>query len=206
VFSAAGRRLGTLRLVCFDSTTGLVRGLIVAQGRRSDREVFLPIQHVKAAGPERVLIDLRPEQWSGLQPFATDESIKDAVLERLEGDPAISPFARSLTVEVRDQRVQLSGYVRTQAEAEKAAAVARSVPGVIAVDRGMRSDDDLASAVREAISRDLGTSGTDVEVRSVLGQVDIVGQVRDQQARRRIENAASRVPGVLVMHNLVTVG
>jgi osmotically-inducible protein OsmY len=205
VFSAAGRRLGKLRLVCFDSNSGLVRGLILSRGRRSNREVFLPIQHVKAAGSERVDTDLRPEQLSGLQSYATDESIKEAVVERLEGDPALRPFARSLRVEVRNQRVQLSGYVRTQAEAEKAAEAARAVPGVIAVDRGMRSDEDLASAVREAISRDLGSSGTDVEVRSVLGQVDIVGRVHDRQAVRRIETAASRVPGVLVMHNLVTV-
>jgi len=206
VLGAAGKRLGKLRLVCFDSDSGLVRGLIVAQRGRTQREVFLPIQHVKAAGAERVVTDLQQEQWTGLQPYATDESIKEAVLERLGQDPAVGHFARSLSVEVREQRVKLSGYVRTQAEAEKAAEVARSVPGVIAVDRGMRSDEDLASAVREAISRDLGTSGTDVEVRSVLGQVEIVGQVRDQRARRRIENAASRVPGVLVMHNLVTVG
>ena len=206
VLGAAGKRLGKLRLVCFDSDGGLVRGLIVAQGGRTQREVFLPIQHVKAAGAERVVTDIQRQQWDGLQPYATDESIKEAVLERLGQDPAVGHFARSLSVEVREQRVKLSGYVRMQTEAEKAAEVARSVPGVIAVDRAMRSDEDLASAVREAISRDLGTSGTDVEVRSVLGQVDIVGQVRDQQARRRIESAASRVPGVLVMHNLVTVG
>jgi osmotically-inducible protein OsmY len=206
VLGASGRRLGSLRLVCFDSESGLVRGLIAAQGRRSDREVFVPIQHVKAAGAERVVTDLQREQWAGLQPFATDESIREAVLERLEQDATVRPFARSLNVEVRDQRVKLSGFVRTQAEAEKAAEVARSVPGVLAVDRGVRSDEDLVSAVREAISRDLGMSGSDVEVRSVFGQVDIIGQVRDRQALRRIENAASRVPGVLVMHNLVTLG
>ena len=206
VLGPSGRRLGTLRLVCFDSESGLVRGLIAASGRRSAREVFVPVQHVKAAGQERVVTDLQRDQWAGLQPYATDESIRGAVLDRLEQDPTVRPFARSLKVEVQDQRVKLSGFVRTQGEAEKAAEVARSVPGVLAVDRGVRSDEDLASAVREAISRDLGTSGSEVEVRSVFGQVDIVGQVRDRQALRRIETAASRVPGVLVMHNLVTVG
>lgn len=205
VLDASGRRLAGLRRVCFDSESGLVGGLIAA-GRRSAREVFLPIEHVKAAGPERVVTDLQMEQWAGLQPFATDESIREAVLERFDQDATVRPFARSLNVEVRGQRVRLTGFVRTQAEAEKAAEVARSVPGVLAVDRGVRSDEDLVSAVRDAISRDLGSLGSAIEVRSVFGQVDIVGQVRDRQALRRIENAASGVPGVLVMHNLVTVG
>ena len=203
---SGGRRLGKLRLVCFDSDTGLVRGLIVTDRRRSDSQFLVPIQNVKAAGPERVVTDLKPNQWSALQPFKTDQSIKEEVVARLEEDRTVRPFARSLRVQVHSQRVLLTGYVRSQAEAEKAAEIARSVPGVIAVDRGMRTDEDLVAAVREAIGRDLGASGAAVEVRSVLGQVDIVGQVRDRQALQRIETAAGRVPGVLVMHNLVTVG
>jgi osmotically-inducible protein OsmY len=80
------------------------------------------------------------------------------------------------------------------------------VPGVVAVERGIRTDDDLARDVREAISRDLGASAANLDVRSEFGRVDIVGRVRDAQALRRIDAAARQVPGVLVMHNLATVG
>lgn len=205
VLGSGGKRLGSLRLVCFDPDTRLVSGLVASKGGRSEEQVFLPISRVKAAGTEQVRTDIEPQQWSSLQPYATDDAIRAAILERFDQDPAVRPLAGSVTVEVRGQRVELRGYVRRQAEAEMIAEVARSVPGVLAVERRLRSDEDLATAVREAINRDLGTSGTGLDVTSVFGQVDIVGQVRDRQALRRIDAAASRVQGVLVMHNLVTV-
>ena len=205
VMSADGKRLGSLRSVCFDPVSGLVGGLIV-DGGRSRQTVLLPLERLKAAGPDRLLTDLRTDQWTSLQPFATDEAIRASILARFEEDSSLRPFVRSLTVEVKGQRVRLAGFVRSQAEAEQAAEAARSVPGVLAVDRELRSDEELVGAVREAIERDLGTSASEVEVKSAFGQVDIFGRVHDRQTLHRIDAAASRVPGVLVMHNLVTVG
>lgn len=204
--SVEGKRRGRLRMVCVDRDAGLVTGLIVAGGRRDRRTLLVPIDRVTAAGPERVVTKLKVGEWASLQAFATDDEIKNAVLERLAQDPSTQPFVRSLTVDVEDQRVRLRGYVRTQPQAEQAAAVARSVPGVVAVERGIRTDEDLARDVREAISRDLGASAANLDVRSEFGRVDIVGRVRDAHALRRIDAAARQVPGVLVMHNLATVG
>lgn len=204
--SHAGKRLGRLRMICFDREAALVTGLIVAGGGRIGRTVLVPIDRVTAAGPERVVTNLKADEWASLQVYASDRAIKDAVLNRLAEDPATRPFVRSLIVEVEDQRVKLRGFVRTQAEAEQAAAVARSVPGVLAVERGIRSDEDLVRAIRDAISRNLGASATDLDVRSEFGQVDIAGQVLDRQALRRIDAVVNAVPGVLVMHNLATVG
>jgi len=204
--SVEGKRRGRLRMVSVDQDAGLVTGLIVAGGGRDRRTLLVPIDRVTAAGSERVVTNLKAGEWATLQVFATDDEIKNAVLERLAQDPSTQPFVRSLTVDVEDQRVRLRGYVRTQAQAEQAAAVARSVPGVVAVERGIRTDDDLARDVREAISRDLGASAANLDVRSEFGRVDIVGRVRDAQALRRIDAAARQVPGVLVMHNLATVG
>ena len=206
VISLEGKRLGKLRMVCFEQKTHLVTGLVVLAGWRGGRAVRIPIGRIKAAGVERITTDIRAQDWPGLQGFASDRAIRDAVLERLTQDETTRALARSITVQVEDQQVRLRGYVRTQAQAEQAAAVARSVPGVVAVDRGIRTDEDLVRAVREAITRDLGASATDLDVRSEFGQVDIAGRVRDRQALQRIEAVASQVPGVLVMHNFATVG
>ncbi len=206
VISVEGKRLGRLRMLCVDRAAGLVTGLIVAGGARTGRSVRVPIDRVKAAGPERVMTNLRADEWASLQDFAPDQAIRQAVLQHLAADPATRLFVRSLTVDVEGQRVKLGGYVRTQVEAEQAAGVARSVPGVLAVDRAVRTDEDLVRAVRDAISRDLGGSATNIDVRSEFGQVDVIGKVRDRQALRRIEAAVGGVPGVLVMHNFATVG
>lgn len=206
VVSVEGKRLARLRMICIDRDAGLVTGLIAVGGARHGRTVRVPIDRVKAAGPERVVTNLRADEWASLQDFATDQAIREAVLQRLAEDPATEPVVRSLTVVVEDQRVKLGGYVRTPTEAEQAAAVARSVPGVLAVERATRTDEDLVRAVRDAISRDLGASATSLDVRSEFGQIDILGRVGDRQALRRIEAAVKAVPGVLVMHNFTTVG
>ena len=206
VISLEGKRLGKLRMVCFEPETHRVTGLVVVAGWRAGRTVRIPIGRIRAAGVERITTDIRAQDWAGLQGFASDRAIRDAVLERLTDDETTRTLARSITVQVEDQQVLLRGYVRTQAQAEQAAAVTRSVPGVLAVDRGIRTDEDLVRAVREAIGRDLGAAATDLEVRSEFGQIDIAGRVRDRQALRRIDAVARQVPGVLVTHNFATVG
>ena len=92
------------------------------------------------------MTNLRADEWASLQDFAPDQAIREAVIQRLAEEPATRLFVRSLTVDVQGQRVKLGGYVRTQLEAEQAAAVARSVPGVLAVDRAIRTDEDLVRA------------------------------------------------------------
>ena len=199
--SREGKRLGKLKMVCFDRDSGMATGLVVLGGGRS---VLVPIGRVKAAGPDRITTDLTGEEWRGLGVFAGDDEIKAAILDRLASDPVTQPFVRSLNVDVQDQRVRLRGYVRTQAQADHAAALARAVPGVPAVELAIHSDEGLARAVKEAIGGALGASAANLEVRSEFGQVDVVGEVPDRQALQRIDAIGSQVPGVSVFHNLAT--
>src|SRR3989449_4544133 len=50
VVSAEGKRLGKLRLVCFDPSSGTLAALVV-DGRRTPERRLLPIERVTAAGP-----------------------------------------------------------------------------------------------------------------------------------------------------------
>src|SRR5947207_3301472 len=71
VVSAEGKRLGKLRLVCFDASSGTVTTLVV-EGRGTRGRRLLPIERVTAAGPFRIATDLKASEWAMLQPFATD--------------------------------------------------------------------------------------------------------------------------------------
>src|SRR6202022_3484755 len=66
-----GKRLGRLRLVCFDPASGRVTALVI-DGRGTPSLRLLPIDRVKDAGPDGVFTDLRSGDWTKLQPFATD--------------------------------------------------------------------------------------------------------------------------------------
>ena len=202
VVSAEGKRLGKLRLVCFDASSSMVTALVV-DGRSTPSRRLLPFERVTAAGPHRIATDLKASEWSTLQPFATDWEIRQGLIQQLATDPALETVRRSLNIDVEDQRVRLRGYVRDLAQAERVAELARSVPGVLQVQRELVSDDELARAVSDAIRRDPATSAAQVQVIARGGTVDITGEAPDRSAARRIESVARQVSGVATVHNLV---
>ena len=204
VRSADGKRLGRLRMVCFDRASGTVTGLVVA-GRGKPDLRLLPIERVREAGPNGIITDLPKGDWARLPTFATDWDIKQAFTEQLMSDPALRALQRSVTIDVQDQMVTLRGYVADQSEAEQVARVIRSVPGVMQVDRKLITDDDMAQAVTEAIHSDPVSKAAEVHVSAHHGTVDITGLAPDRAAVRRIESVASQVPGVQVVHNTVAV-
>jgi len=203
--SAERKRLGKLRLVCFDQDSGAVTALVVA-GRRSAGSLrLLPTEHVHESGPNGLITDLKASEWHTLQPFANDRTLEQAVRERLWADPVLRSFQRSLTIEVQDQQVRLRGYVTNRATAGRAVELAQSVPGVLLVDQAIVADEELAQAVGQALGQDPATAAARIEVRSRFGQVAIAGKVADPAAMRQIEEVASGVPGVQSVHNLTTV-
>jgi osmotically-inducible protein OsmY len=204
VRSADGKRLGRLRLVCFDRASGTVTALVVA-GRGKPSLRLLPIERVREAGPEGIVTDLPSGDWAKLPTFATDWDIKQAFMEQLMADPTLRDVQRSIAIDVHDQVVTLRGYVADQSEAERVARIIRSVPGVMQVDRKLITDDDMARAVTAAIRSDPATRAADVQVSAHHGTVDISGIAPDPSAARRIESVASRVSGVQVVHNMVAI-
>ncbi len=204
VRSADGRTLGRLKLVCFDRASRMVTALVVA-GRGTPSLRLLPIDRVREAGPNGIVTDLPGSDWAKLPPFATDWEISQAIMEQLMADPTLRDVQRSVTIEVQDQVVTLRGYVADQSEEERLAQLVRSVPGVLQVDRKLTTDDDMARAVSNAIRADPGIRGADVRVIAHHGTVDISGIAPDPATARRIESAASQVPGVQVVHNTVSI-
>jgi len=205
VLTADRKRLGKLRLVCFEKDSGTVTDLVLDRRGSAPRLRLLPLQRVKAAGPRGIITELNAGEWATLAPFATDAALQQAILDRLAAEPAVQPFLRSLWVEVRDQQVRLLGYVRDRAAADRATHLAQSVPGVLRVDSGIVADEELAHAVIEALTRDRATAAARVQVRSRFGRVEIVGEAPDAATAPKIEQVAIRVPGVKSVRNLTTV-
>jgi len=204
VRSAEAKRMGSLRLVCFDRASGTVTALVVA-GHGTPSLRLLPIERVREAGPNGIVTDLPSREWPTLPAFATDWEIKQAITEQLMAEPTLREVQRSVTIDVLDQVVTLRGYVADQSEAERVARISRSVPGVMQVDRKLITDDDMARAVTDAIRSDPGTRAADVQVSAHHGTVDISGMAPDPATARRIDSVASRVPGVQVVHNMVSI-
>jgi osmotically-inducible protein OsmY len=204
VVSAEGKRLGKLRLVCFDDASRTVTGLVVA-GRGTPSRRLLPIERLIAAGPDRIMSTVKAADWTTLQPFATDWEIRQAVLQRLTADAALEALTRALSIDVEDQRVRLQGYAASDAQAKRVAQAVRSIPEVAALDLDVVTDEGLAGAVRDALARDAATSGARLQVSAHFGTVDIAGDVPDRATARAIDRVVSQVTGVQVLHNMVAI-
>jgi osmotically-inducible protein OsmY len=199
-----GKRLGRLKLVCFDRVSRTATGLVIA-GRGEPSLRLLPIDLVREAGPDHVLTDFRSRDWTKLQPFASDWEIRQAVLDQFADDPTLRAVQRSISIDVQDQVVTLRGYVTDDAQMEQVARLVRSVPGVLHIERNLITDDGLARAVSEAIRRDAAASAAQVRVNAHDGTVDITGEAPDRASARAVERVASQVPGVQVLHGMVAV-
>src|SRR5438552_1504862 len=204
VMSADGKRLGKLRLVCFDETSRAVTGLVIA-GRGTPSRRLLPINRVISASPDRITTTVKAAEWSTLQPFATDWEIRQSLLQQLTGDPTLQALTRALSIDAQDQRVRLRGYATDDAQAQRVAQAVRSVPEVAELDLGLVTDDGLARAVRESLAGDPATSAARVHVTAHFGTVDIAGDVPDRTTARAIDRVAGQVSGVQVLHNMVAI-
>jgi osmotically-inducible protein OsmY/sporulation protein YlmC with PRC-barrel domain len=199
-----GKRLGRLRLVCFDPASGKVTALVIA-GRGTPSRRLVPMDRVREVGPDGVILDVGSADWMKLQPFATDWEIKQAVMDQLAADPKLRAALRSISIDVEDQVVTLRGYAADTSQTEQVARLIRSIPGVLQIHRKLITDEDLADAVVAAIRRDPATSAAQVQVNAHDGTVDITGEAPDRATARAAERVASQVPGVQVVHNIVAV-
>ena len=204
VMGADGKRLGKLRLVCFDEASRTVTTLVV-EGRGTPGRRLLPIDRVIAAGPDRIMTTLKAADWTKLQPFATDWEVRQSVLQLLAADSTLQALTRTLSIDVQDQRVQLRGYATDDTQAQRVAQAVRSVPEVAELDLDLVTDQSLAREVSEALARDPATSAAPVQISAHFGTVDIAGEVPDRATARAIDRMVGQVPGVQVLHNMVAI-
>lgn len=201
VVGADGKRIGRLRLVCFDQASGMVTAL-VASTRMTPSDRLVPMEHVVEAGPGRIVTDLRAADLGVLAVFATDWDLRQQLQSVLSSDPELQ---RSLRIEINDQRVRVQGYVADQRQADRVRTLISSVSGILDLNLKLLTDGDLAHAIQSAINSGPQTSAAQVQVIARTGIVDIVGEAPDWSTARSIEAVARQVDGVEVVHNMVTV-
>lgn len=205
VASSEGKRIGRLRLVSFDPGSTNVIGLVFESPGRPASLRLLPTEHVTTVGPDGIRTDIRRVAWTALDVYASDWDLRQMITERFADDAVLRPFARSINIDVQDQRVRLRGYVATQDQVDRAAQIARSVPGVLSIERAIVSDDALAEAVTQAIGHNPRTLRARVQVTAHFGVVDIAGEAPDATVMRGIELVATQVPGVQAVHNMAAI-
>ena len=127
----------------------------------------------------------------------------------LERDPRIA-HAAEIAVAEREGRVTLRGTVRSIHQRRTAVEIAKSVPGVRAIEDGLRidprdhaRDNEIRGAALQALSDDGVPAGVDIAVAN--GWATLSGEVRHQRESDAAFAAASGIAGLGGITNRITV-
>jgi hyperosmotically inducible protein len=142
----------------------------------------------------------------------TDAQLKQEVQDELEWDPAVK--ATDIGVEVSDRIVTLSGHPSSYAEKVAAEKAAHRVAGVKAVvvemhvrlpGEDVRTDEDIANAVRSVLRWTVGLREDDVKVQVEKGWVTLSGEVEWAYQSHIANRAVSQMRGVTGVSNRIDV-
>lgn len=139
-------------------------------------------------------------------------SVKTALMQ----EPEVKSM--DIQVETRGGEVMLSGFVDNQMQKERAVTVARAVEGVTGVQDslalktggettvGAKMDDGITTTkVKAALLADSSVKGTDINVETLNGVVQLSGFVDSQAQVDRALQLAKDVQGVTKVDNEMTV-
>jgi len=144
-----------------------------------------------------------------------DTVVTTKVKSALLADPDIKSF--DLKVETRKGAVQLSGFVDTPTQIERAVSVARGVAGVSSVENsvsvkegsstvGNKVDDGIiTSKVKSALLADPNVKSFDIAVATNKGSVQLSGYVDNQAQIDEALAIAGKVEGVTQVGNEMSI-
>jgi hyperosmotically inducible protein len=144
-----------------------------------------------------------------------DTVVTTKVKSALLGDQNIKGLG--IKVETRKGAVQLSGFVDTQDQVDRAVTVAKSVEGVASVDNalklkegkasvGNKVDDSIVTAkVKSVLISDPGVKSFDIAVATNKGEVQLSGFVDNQMQIDHAVQLARGVEGVQGVDNRMAI-
>lgn len=142
----------------------------------------------------------------------TDMQLQEDVADELAWDPAVS--STDIAVDVKDQVVTLSGHPASYAQQLAAEKAAKRVAGVKSVVVNMdirlphgdvRSDEDIANAVRSILKWTVGVSDVNVQVEVDNGWVTLRGRLDHAYQRHLASRMINPMRGVTGLSNLIEV-
>ena len=146
---------------------------------------------------------------------AAETSASDALAARVQAALRSSDVASAneIKVETKGDAVQLSGFVESEADQERALERARAVRGVGSVRNDLvvresrptvgqaRDDTVIAATVRKEIKAQVEEGARDINVAVSDGVVQLSGYVADASTKNRAADVASTVNGVQDVRN-----
>jgi len=130
--------------------------------------------------------------------MASSSTIELAAAEVRRALASYPPFrhaAAGIAVKTSADGIELHGFVRSEAVANSALALARAVAGQVAVTNKLVADNILEAKAEQRLAADARTAAYPVRVNAYLGYVTLVG-VLPAALRKTAQDIVQGIPGV----------
>ncbi len=197
--------VGVVDHVLVDPETHELVGLVVRRNRWLFHDVVIPAEWIAEVGDEFIWLSRAREDVRSLPRvkaiLPTDVELAEAVAEALVSYDRTR--LRDVQVTASGGEVYLWGTVPSSSDREAAEAVARRVPGVMAVHSAIATDAGTEARVRRVIRE--WPESLNVEATVLRGVVTLKGTVPSEEARQALIERVKHVRGVRDVRDLLTV-
>ena len=194
--------LGRLRQLTIAVPSRLLRHLVVARHWHS--ALLVPVELITDLTSEHLTIridvkdGLSGDQPLPLQPYRSDEELRQEVFDKLYGYEILRVDLPGIEILPLDGAVWLQGHVSSDGTRRLVPEQIKGIAGLSAVHNELVGDDTLAAAVAVALAHDPRTAGTGqyIGVYPRLGIIHLRGSVQTAAARERASTIAAGVASV----------
>jgi osmotically-inducible protein OsmY len=197
--------VGRLKQLTITLPSRLLRHVVAARHWHSAQ--LVPVDQISDVTSEQITIGIdstngRDGLWQGqpgrLQPYRSDEELRQEVFDKLYGYEILRVDLRGIEIHPIDGAVWLQGHVSSDGMRRLAAEEIEGITGLSAVHNELVGDDALAAAVAVALAHDQRTAGAGqyIGVYPRLGTIHLRGSVLTAAAREEAGTVAAGVPSV----------
>jgi osmotically-inducible protein OsmY len=190
---ASDGRAGTLVRLRTDPA-GRIQHLVVRLGRLGRQVVLVPVDWVDTLDTQRLRVTHTRAAFERLPRCRPDAALAAEVERALWSDEVVRALDYAdMEVTVGGGVVALHGYAATPVSKIRAERAVRQVPGVLAVDNQLVTDDEVAGAVAQALACEVRTAGLPIAVEVRHGVVTLRGEALSAEERAASAACAARV-------------
>jgi hypothetical protein len=179
---------------------------VVQTGFLFRHRYIVPCEWLDRIEAGRVYLSAKKDNLRAL-PEERPDPILVIEVERALREEAIVRGAeiKDIHVSARQGFINLDGYVPDPAQKARAENAARQIPGVLGVENGLVSDEELKSAVASAVALIPDNSAEGISVSAQRGYITLSGNVSSVEARMAAETQAGSVPQIRGVLNTLRV-
>lgn len=182
------------------------QSFVVETGLLFRHRYIVPCEWLDRRESDRVYLSAKKDDLRALTEERPDPILVIEVERALRQEAIVrGAEIKGIHVSARYGFIDLNGYVTNFAQKARAEKAALQIPGVLGVENGLVTDEELKSAVASAVAQIPGSPVEGISVNAQSGFIILSGDVSSVESRMAIETQAGNVPQIRGVLNTLRV-